>query len=169
MVDIRSQVSSGPPGKVLHVERPAPAGWYQYGGYPGGLVGPGRGELAATVAIPAGGHFRLWLEGSFGRRVSVTIDGRLVGSASERPGNPGQYVPIGTADVAAGRHHITIAQGGGDLRPGNGGSDGSLRHIGPLAFSPPSNENLVVRRIAPDGARALCGRWLDWVEVVAPG
>jgi hypothetical protein len=169
MVKIRSQVSPGPlAGRVLRVERPAPAGWYQYGGYPGGLVSPGRGEIAATVAIPAGGRFRLWLEGSFGRRVSVTIDGRQVGSVSQRPGNPGQYVPIGTADIAAGRHTVAIAQGGGDLRPGNGGSDGSLRHIGPLAFSPPSNETLVVRRIRPERARDLCGRWLDWVEVVAP-
>jgi hypothetical protein len=154
------------PGVERLIRRGAvPRGWFQYAAYPGGLVDPGQGRVRATYELP-GGRYRLWLEGSFGRRVSVQVDGRQVGSVRYEAGNAGQYRPLGWVDLSAGRHEVAIYQGGGDIHPANGGADGSLRHVGPLAFSPPQNEQRAVHTIAPGRARSLCGRSLDWVESV---
>jgi hypothetical protein len=153
--------------RIVKVTNAAPKGWFEYAAYPGGLVTTGQGSLDAIVAIPQGGY-RLWLEGSFGRRVSVRIDGREVGGVTWEAGNGGQYRPIGSVHLGPGRHRLQIFRGGGGLHPADGGSDGSLRHVGPLVFSSPENEERTVRTVAPARARMLCGRRLDWIEVVAP-
>jgi hypothetical protein len=154
------------PGVERLIKRGAvPSKWFQYANYPGALVDPGQGRVRATYQLP-GGRYRLWLEGSFGRRVSVQVDGRQVGSVSYEAGNAGQYRPLGWVALSPGRHEVAIYQGGGDLHPANGGSEGSLRHVGPLAFSPPQNEERAVRTMVPARARSLCGRSLDWIEVV---
>lgn len=147
---------------------PAPPSWFAFGGYPQALVPTGAGEVDATVRLPRG-RFDLWLEGEFGRRVSVRVGGRETGGVEYESGNPGQYFPVGRVDLAGGRKRVAMLQEGGDLRPGDGGgADSSLRHIGALVFSPPENERRAVRTVAPRSATRLCGRSLDWVEVVVP-
>jgi hypothetical protein len=112
---------------------------------------------------------RLWVEGSFGRGIKVAVDGREVGGVSYEPGNPGQYLPVGELRLEPGTHTVEILRGGGDLRPGNGGGDqSSANHIGPLVLSPESNERREVQVVAPEQADTLCGRRLDWIEVVSP-
>lgn len=154
--------------RVTPTNLPASAGWFEFGGYPEAVVPNGPGRIAATLKLPKG-RFSLWLEGEFGRGVSVRVDGRETGRVAYETGNPGQYFPVGRVDLRGGRKRVELLRGGGDLRPGNGGgADSSLRHIGPLVFSPPQNERLTVKTVPPESARTLCGRWLDWVEVVVP-
>lgn len=168
-------------GDLAYVERPElvmldpleqelPSGWFQYGAYPSAIVPSGPGTVEGTVRLPQGGRMGLWIEGSFGRGVRVAVDGREVGEVAYEPGNPGQYLPIGEVRLEPGRHLVQITRGGGSLRPGSGGGDqSSANHIGPLALSPPANERRRLRTVSPDDATSLCGRRLDWVEVVAPG
>jgi hypothetical protein len=169
MVAVHQPIPGGhPPGRVTRVNAAAPAGWFAYAAYPGGIVPTGQGRLDATVDLPAGGPFRLWLEGSFGRSVSVEIDGRSAGQVSHEQGNPGQYLRLSTVALRPGRHRLVIRQSGGGLAPGNGGSDSSLRHIGPVVFSPPLNERPAGQWVSPARAGFLCDRSLDWIELVVP-
>jgi hypothetical protein len=168
-------------GELAYVERPAlatldpletelPAGWFTYGAYPSAAVPVGQGVIEGSVRLPRGGRQRLWLEGSFGRGLRVTVDGRDAGAVSYEPGNAGQYLPLGELRLRPGRHTVRLIRGGGDLRPGNGAGDQSSSvHIGPLVFSPRPNERRAVRSVAAEDAGRLCGRRLDWIEVTAPG
>ena len=141
----------------------------RYAAYPKSIVVAGPGTAAAELYVPRAGRYRLWLEGSFGRRVTVRVDGREVGTVAYEPGNAGQYLPLGTVDLGAGSHGVEIERGGGDLRPGNGGGYiSNVLHIGPLVFSPPENEDRRVRWAEPREAETLCGRRVDWIELVRP-
>lgn len=147
---------------------PVPDGWFQYAGYPRAIVPSGPGRLTRTVRLFAGGRYRLWVEGSFGRAVHVSVDGAQVGSVAYQAGNPGQYFALGSTRLAPGLHRITVSRDGGDLRPGDGGgSKSSLRQIGPVLLSPVANERQRVQTLPPTRASELCGRRLDWIEIVA--
>jgi hypothetical protein len=151
----------------IPTKAPHPAAWYAYGGYPGALVPVGQGRALADLPVAASGRYRLWLEGSFGREVRVLVDGREVGSVRDRLNNPGNYEDIGDVELSRGRHSFEILQSGGGLAPGNGGSDASLRHIGPLAISPVGDAARTVETVEPSQWRSLCGRHLDWIEIVS--
>jgi hypothetical protein len=147
----------------------APSRWFRYGAYPRAIVPAGQGVIVGWVLLPYGGRLRLWLEGSFTRRVQVTVDGHRVGKVAYEPGNAGQYLPVGELSLGPGRHRVQLFRGGGSLRPGNGGgSRASNVHIGPLVFSTEVNEDRAVRTIPASAAEKLCGRSLDWIEVLAP-
>ena len=166
-------------GRLVWVPRPRlpvfaptrffrPGGWFDYANYPLSVVPVGPGKVVGSARLPRG-RFKVWEEGSFGRAVTVQVDGRAVGSVAYQFGNPGQYLPVGSIRVRAGKHSVDLVRGGGDLRPGNGGGgDSSLRHVGPVVFSSPLNERRELRSVAPARARSLCGKWADWVEVVRP-
>jgi hypothetical protein len=124
------------------------------------------GRLRWVVRAGRSGDVRLWLEGSFGREVRVRLDGRDLGAVQNEQGNPGQYLPIGTARLGAGTHEVEVVVGGGTLRPGDKGAVAGLRHIGPLVLAPVADEARTVRELPPRRARELCGQRLDWVEVV---
>jgi hypothetical protein len=74
----------------------------------------------------------------------------------------------GDLELSPGRHRVTLLRPGGDLLPGNGGSDSSLRHVGPIVLSPAANERRSLRFAPPSRAEELCETSLDWVELMAP-
>ncbi|MGH2944418.1 MAG: hypothetical protein ACRDLN_16780, partial [Solirubrobacteraceae bacterium] len=76
------------------------------------------------------------------------------------------YELIGAVWLARGRHRLSISQGGGDLRPGNGGYRSSLRHIGPIVFNPAPDEQFPVTYLRPGEWRRLVGMNADWLEIV---
>jgi hypothetical protein len=169
-------------GELAYVERPqlakfdplislllrqAPSRWFRYGAYPHAIVPDGQGDIQGPVHLRQGGRVRLWLEGSFARGVKVTVDGRKAGEVAYESGNPGQYLPVGELRLEPGTHWVHLFRGGGSLWPGNGGgSPSSIVHIGPLVFSPAANEDRTVRTVSASYAAKLCGRSLDWIEVV---
>jgi hypothetical protein len=122
----------------------------------------GAGKLRGEVRIPATGRYRAWLEGSFGRRTTVRVGGRQVGSVANQLDYPAQYLPLGTVSLRAGPQPVGIERGKANLRPGNGDRN---RRVGPL----------VLVRLRPHRAvaqlplrrwRVLCGRRLDWAELL---
>ena len=143
--------------------------WHGYGAYPRALVPVSAGAFRSEVSSKTGGRHSVWIEGSFGREVRVLVNGRDVGSVSNETGNPGQYFRIGSIDLRAGPSSIRVVQTGGDARPGNGGWDSSLRHIGPVALSAEANDRREVEWMKPEQARELCSQRLDWIEVVERG
>jgi len=164
-------------GRIAYVPRPRPAMyfishysrsplWQGFGPYPGGLVTQGPGRSRGPVRIPRSGRYRVWVEGSFARRLTLSIDGRPIGSTPRMLNAPGAYAEIATIHLKKGSHSFQVLQGGGDLRPGNGGYRSSLRHIGPILFQSASDDPTRMRTIAAADWRRLVGVRSDWLEVV---
>ena len=147
---------------------PRPARWVGFGAYPGGLVTEGPGRSEAPIRIPRSGRYRVWVEGSFSRSISLSIDGKVVGRTPRVLNNPGAYALIGTVNLRRGLRGVKLVQGGGDLRPGNGGYRSSLRHIGPILLQRVADDEQRVRVIGAGDWRQLVGVRSDWLEVVRP-
>jgi hypothetical protein len=142
--------------------------WAGFGPYPGGLVTDGPGRSRGPVSIRGSGRYRVWVEGSFARRLTLRIDGRVIGVTPRELNGPGAYSLIATLDLRRGDHGVEVSQGGGDLRPGNGGYRSSLRHIGPILFEPVASDPRPVRVIVAGNWRELVGIRSDWLEIVRP-
>lgn len=164
-------------GRLAFVERPRypvleltdmeySATWGPYENYPGALTFQGPGEVTGTFEVDEAQRFKVWLEGSVSRAITVEVDGRPVGQIEDHLNNPGAFLPVGEVALQPGEHDVRIAMGGGGLAPGDAGYSLGLRHIGPLVFSPPGNAAREVQTIAMEDRKELCGRRLDWVEVV---
>lgn len=154
--------SSGP--VVLPAQIEPGAGWEPFAEFPGAVILGEPGALAATIEVDRPQRFDVWIEASVSREVTVTVDGRPVGAVDDHLNNPGAYLPVGEVALGPGSHDVRIAVGGGTLAPGDGHRSGT-RQIGPLVFRPAA-EARTVQTIDPADHRELCGRQLDWVEVV---
>ena len=121
---------------------------------------PAHGELALTVAIPEAGDYTAWVGGDWFGLVSVSVDGRKVGSRREELNWPGLYTDLGTMQLSAGEHLVRIRYETGGWHPGSGGTPYSF---GPAALSLVDAREPVETTSKP---RSLCGRHLDWVEAV---
>jgi len=136
------------------------AGWPPNGNIrqPGTLTLAVPGQAAGTVEVQ-GGLYDVWVRGSTGRNMEVLVDGRRVGAARGLD-TPMQFSPGGVVRLSPGRHEIIVRRPGGTLRPG----DGTRAWLGPVALERVGGPR--VQRVDPADAGALCGRTLDWVEVV---
>ena len=137
----------------------APIDWLI--GAPGTVVARTAGTAVVRVEVPAPGRYAVWVSGSFGPGFDVTVDGRPAGSVGRHLQYRGQYLPVGALRLEAGRHAIALERKGAGLGPGSTAPD---LFVGPVALEPARDDRLV--RVAPGRARSLCGRSLDWIEVV---
>jgi hypothetical protein len=142
-----------------------PPSWPFSPGPPGQLYPSRPGTARLTVVVPASGEYDAWVQGSFGRGLSVSIDGRPVGSTRDELSFVGQWIRFGARALAAGTHQLELRYPGGSLRPGSGQQPET---VGPVALVPrvPRSQLLDV---GPERAKSLCVTPLDWLEVVAPG
>ena len=159
-------VERAPLAAVLPRSRPHPARWFVYGNYPEALVPTSPGLVQGTVAVARAGEHRIWVEGSFARRMTLRVDGRTVARTPSELNNPGAYVDLGTVPLTAGEHSVELVQGGGDLRPGSGGYLSSLRHVGPIFVVPEGDDDAPVQQLAARDWRRLVGVNADWLEIV---
>jgi hypothetical protein len=126
-----------------------------------GLVVPGRPGRVEGRLTTTGGKYDIWVRGSTGRELHVTVDGRHAGSAVG-VNTPGQWLRAGTVDLRPGARRVALTRPGGSLAPG----DGYAGEIGPVALVPRRASRLV-EVSAGDAEERLCGRSLDWIERVA--
>jgi hypothetical protein len=122
-------------------------------------LGPGR---MGTSFASHQGRFAVWFRGSFGRGAKVYVDGRYVGRALSVQ-TPQQMARVGNVTLAAGRHQLQIVRPGGNPKPANGQDE-----VYDTVFLDPVTSLAPIRRPAA-AAHTLCGRHLDWVEVVSGG
>jgi hypothetical protein len=118
------------------------------------------GVVEHEVVIPASGRYSLWVGGSFRRTVEVAVDG-VSATASPRIDHAGQYTPIAELHLEAGAHSLRFRLLSETWRPG---SHSAQLPSGPLvlaAAAPASTSS-----VAPDRARTLCGKRLDWAAAV---
>jgi hypothetical protein len=126
------------------------------------------GALQLRLAIAVPGRYELWLGGSTRGRLTVAVDGRRTGSARGVLDNSGDYLPFGSAALAAGTHVIAISYDDSGMAPGERGQDVEGFPIGPLVLSRTEPADPPVSRIPARDWRRLCGRTLDWIEALAP-
>ena len=141
-----------------------PAGWRHDPA--GATLSPtSPGELDAHIRVASSQLYRLWLGGTFARGFAVSVDGHALGAVSNQLSTIGQYVSVGTVPLAAGVHTIVLRYRPANLTPGSGTEATMLSAIVLDPLQSPASRLFTV---APADATTLCGRDLDWVEVVAP-
>jgi hypothetical protein len=120
------------------------------------------GSIVGSLDVPRSGSYQVWLDAAVVRRFDVWVAGEHIGYAQNQLGPPQQFVHVGQVTLAPGLHQVKIVPATGSVRPGQ---DATTQLIGPVmlvqAPDPPP-----VRVINPSGARSLCGRSLDWLEIV---
>ena len=126
-------------------------------GYP-----PISGESRVSVTLAASGQYAAWLGGDWYGLSSISVDGHEVGARRMELNWPGNFTDLGTVELAAGRHEVTIRSVRGGWRPGSAGTPFSY---GPAALSAVDTRE-PVETVVPADARSLCGRRLDWVEAL---
>ncbi|MFL5824245.1 MAG: hypothetical protein ACJ764_12490 [Solirubrobacteraceae bacterium] len=125
------------------------------------------GTAVAHIALPTSQVYKLWLGGIFTRGFDVAVDGGHLGRIANQIFDIDGYAPVARLPLRAGVHTVTITYPGAGPGPGSGDNNyTSLNHI---AFEPLQSPATQLLRVTPDQARALCGRALDWIDVVAPG
>jgi len=135
-----------------------PAGWAPTGEPPGTIIPAGSGEATFTTYLPAG-SYRPWLQGTTGRELTLSLDGRELGRAGE-VNTPDQFLSFPRVRLEAGTHTFTLRRPGPSLAPG----DGFAGTLGALVLEPPPRAALV--SVGPRRAASLCGRAWDWIELV---
>jgi hypothetical protein len=125
-----------------------------------GFSSPARVETGVVVKRP--GRYDLWLGGDLDRPMAVSVDGRLVSSPSRQSGDDGTMINVGVVTLSAGKHVLRLLRGGGSLAPDDIGSS----VLDGIIFEPLSNQQSSVTTVAPGAWRTLCGRSLDWIELV---
>jgi hypothetical protein len=126
------------------------------------------GAAGRIVTVPRSGTYRVWVQGTFPRPLRITLDGRTVGVVAGLNA-PDEWLEGGVVHVRAGRHALDLFRRGGDLAPGDGGTEaedgnGSIGYVALVAEQP---ERMV--RVALGAWHGQCGRLADWVELVTSG
>lgn len=120
------------------------------------------GFFKGAVRVPAAAEYELWLGGSFGRRLTVALDGKKVGMVSGELNGRGQFISVGRVRLAAGVHQVILTSGQTSFRPGDGGGNRSFTGI----QLTPVDDSKTVQYIVPKDYKQICGRRVDWLEVV---
>ena len=113
--------------------------------------------------MPRAGSYGVWIGGTFRTRVDAYVDDRYVGTLRRELTWPGNFLLAGDVLLRPGAHTLRIDYSGPDLRPGGDGRPGW--GIGPFAIAQ-GTQDRPVEYLDPASARSLCGKSLDWIEVV---
>jgi hypothetical protein len=126
---------------------------------------PGRAVL--VIVAPSSEGYELWLDGNFARGFQVSVDGHPVGRVKDElsgfRGGLYSALHIANLSLSAGAHTVVLTYPQSDLTPGSG--DDELTSLSAITLQPqtPPSELL---SIPPRQAVRLCGRPLDWIELV---
>ncbi len=121
------------------------------------------GQATAHILVAGSESYELWLGGSFARGFEVSVDGRRVGKVKNVLNGYNGYVLIGHLFLSAGVHTIVLTYPHADLAPGSGA--GEFTVLGAITLVP-HNPPTELIEVSPQQATQLCGRPLDWIELV---
>lgn len=140
-----------------------PASWaYDSEGHT--LTARSPGELTSEINVATAQSYELWLGGSFARGFEVSVDGRKVGKVKNELGSNGSFVHVADVFLAPGTHTFALTYPHSDLSPGSG--DNWFTSLDAIALQPSKPPNALIA-VPPSEAKRLCGRSLDWIEIVA--
>jgi hypothetical protein len=121
------------------------------------------GQAVSHIAVANAERYELWLGGSFTRGFDVSVDGRHVGRVKDELVSIGGYVHVADAFLTPGVHTFGLTYPNADLTPGSG--ENGLTSLNAIALEP-TNTPAELIRVTPTEAVKLCGRPLDWIEIV---
>ncbi len=125
------------------------------------------GTAIAHIEVNSTQVYELWLGGSFTRGFQVKVDGRSIGQAKDEIFDINGYVPMAKLHLTAGVHTIAITYPSADIwTPGTGNNEYTTLQA--IALQPLQFPRYEMLNVAPSDASSLCGRPLDWIELVAP-
>ena len=136
----------------------------------GSLEPTGPGTAVAHVELPTGPHrYKLWLGGSFARGFRVSVDGHPLGSVANELNAIGDYNQVGPEiSLGAGVHTIDITYPAlSGLAPGGADNETAYTGLDEIALQEAATPTRMVA-LQPPQATQLCGRSLDWIEIVTP-
>ncbi len=161
-------------GELVAYQRPAPivargdqtlwpAGWL-HEAEEHSLVPTFPGTAVSHIAVASAEPYELWLAGSFARGFEVSVDGRHVGTVRNRLLPFAGYVHVATVFLEPGVHAIQLTYPHPNLGPGSGW--GQFTYLSAIALEPTLHPPRALISVSPARARQLCGRKLDWIEIV---
>jgi hypothetical protein len=151
-----------PPLRFLSLgDFPRPADWATAPEDPRLVTPQSSGDLRASVEA-AGGEYEFWLGGSVSGSVELRVDGAQVAGVRGQLNNDGQYVSLGQGTLREGGNELLLRYSAGGWHPG---SEVPQEPVGPLVLRPVLGAEPILSA-APAAARRLCGRRLDWIELV---
>jgi hypothetical protein len=125
------------------------------------------GRALAQIEVYGNQDYKLWLGGSFSRGFEVSVDGRQVGRVKDELLSIGGYAPVADVYLTPGIHAFALTYPHPDLTPGSG--DNQQTSLSAISLQPLRRPRAELLTLTPAQARSLCGRSLDWVELVVPG
>jgi hypothetical protein len=140
-----------------------PAAWF-HGVEEHTLVPTASGSAIAHIRVASAQRYELWLGGSFQRGFEVSVDGRQVGTVHNELNVFGEYVPVADVFLTPGVHTLTFTYPHASLAPGSG--LGEYTDLAEIALEPLQSPPRRLLKVALAQARTLCGRQLDWIEIV---
>jgi hypothetical protein len=127
------------------------------------LTATTAGRAVAHIAVPNGERYEVWLDGSFTRGFGVSVDGEYLGNVKDEPSLFNSYFHLADAFLEPGVHTFVFTYPHADLTPGSGNNEFTSLAAITLQRQSPASELIAV---APQQAARLCGRPLDWIELV---
>ena len=121
------------------------------------------GEAVGEMVLASPERYGLWLDGLFSRGFEVGVDGRYVGRVKDQLSGFSAYVHVADVFLGAGTHTVTLTYPHADLTPGSG--ENELTSISAITLEPQSPASELIE-VAPAQYSRLCGRTLDWIELV---
>ncbi len=130
------------------------------------LTAVASGKDVAHIAVSESQRYGLWLGGSFSRGFEVSVDGRHVGTVKNALSSIGGYIHVADVFLEDGVHTFTFTYPDPNLAPGSG--DNTSTSLSAISLDPTQPASKLIS-VAPAQAGRLCGRPLDWIEIVAVG
>jgi hypothetical protein len=121
------------------------------------------GVDVAHIAVAHSERYGLWLDGSFARGFEVSVDGHHLGSVTDELSSFASYFLLASVDLSAGVHTFALAYPHAGLSPGSG--DHEFTSLSAITLQPQSPRSAMIEVSASESKR-LCGRPLDWIELV---
>ena len=145
---LRDLVRHSPRGGRLAVALPVPTygfrlayaatrspGWVPGANTGGEYLTTTPGEATGRIHVRSAGSYAIWVQGDMPRSITVTLDGRAVGSISGSD-TPGGWLSAGSIDLLAGSYTLGVKRGGGGIGPGTAARRRrSVRLLWPLRSS----------------------------------
>lgn len=125
------------------------------------------GTAVSHIAVASDQRYELWLGGSFGRGFEVSVDGRKVGRVKDELYAVAGYVHVANLLLSAGVHTFALTYPHADLTPGS--IENELTSLSAIALEPMQSPTSELLSVPPGEAAKLCGRPLDWIEIVTAG
>jgi hypothetical protein len=140
-----------------------PAGWaHDNAGHT--LTPTTPGTAVAHMAVSSPQRYGLWLDGTFSRGLEVSVDGERVGRVKNDLALFGNYVHVADVFLSPGVHTFALTYPHPDLGPGSG--LGEFTSLSAIALEPLQSPPREMISVPPQQAQRLCGRPLDWIELV---